>query len=305
MCTISRCYRRARPVTNLQLIKPAAATWLNATLNTTTTPATIQLSANPATANLNTTLQIITTALPSGLALPVSFEYSPGPWFTRYGFANSASFVAQAVAPGEPFLIGGYNFATSAESNLTVGPNGFVTTTLGNLQVMFDNHPAPLQFVVNIGNVGYAAGYVPFELDGQSTTNVQVIYNGTPSPPVTLNVIDAAPAIFTANTTGGGQGAILNQDFTVNGQGNGALPGNQVYIYGGGGGQTTPPGRTGGVAGVGAPVATLNLPVTVFIDGVQATDVPYAGPAPSLIEGVFQVNVRIPQTPVEASVSRL
>jgi len=282
------------PVSNLQLIKDPSATWLNATLSSTTTPASILLSANPETANFNTSLQVLTTAPVGAVALPVSFSYVQGPWFTRYGFTNSASYVAQAVAPGEPFLIGGYNFSTVAESNLTLGANGFVTTTLGGVQVMFDSVPAPLQFTVNINGTGYVAGYVPFELANQATTNVHLIYNGAPSPPVTLNVINAVPAIFSVSTTGGGQGAILNQDFSLNGQGNGALPGQLVYIYGGGAGQTTPPGRTGGVTGVGAPVANLNLPVTVFIDGVEATDVPYAGPAPSLIEGVFQVNVRIP-----------
>jgi uncharacterized protein (TIGR03437 family) len=282
------------PVSNLQLIKDPAATWLNATLSSTTTPASILLSANPETANFNTSLQVLTTAPVGAVALPVSFSYVQGPWFTRYGFTNSASYVAQAVAPGEPFLIGGYNFSTVAESNLTLGANGFVTTTLGGVQVMFDSVPAPLQFTVNINGTGYVAGYVPFELANQGTTNVHLIYNGAPSPPVTLNVINAVPAIFSVSTTGGGQGAILNQDFSLNGQGNGALPGQLVYIYGGGAGQTAPPGRTGGVTGVGAPVANLNLPVTVFIDGVEATDVPYAGPAPSLIEGVFQVNVRIP-----------
>ena len=282
------------PVSNLQIIKDPSAIWLNATLSSTTTPATVQLSANAASANLQTTLQIATSAPIGTIALPVNFEYAPGPWFTRYGFANSASYVPQAVAPGEPFLIGGANFATSAQSNLTLGPNGFVTTTLGGVQVMFDNVPAPLQYTVNLNGIGYVAGYVPFELAGQSTTNVQVIYNGVASPPVTLNVTDAVPAIFTANTSGGGEGAILNHDYSVNGQGNGASPGDLVYIYGGGAGQTTPPGRTGGVTGSGAPVATLDLPVTVFIDGVQATNVPYAGPAPGLIEGVFQINVQIP-----------
>lgn len=284
------------PVSNLQLIKDPTATWLNATLSGTTTPAAILLSANPATANLSTTLQVITNAPVGQLALPVNFKIAPSPWFTRYGFKNSASYVDQAVAPGEPFLIGGYNFGTVNEFNLTLDSNDFVGTTLGGLQVLFDGQPAPLQFTVQINGVGYAAGYVPFEVAGKATTNVQLIYATVPSPTVTLNVTDAVPAIFTANTTGGGQGAILNHDFTVNGQGNGALPGDLVYIYGGGGGQTTPPGRTGGVTGSGAPVAAFTLPVTVFIDGVQipASDVTYAGPAPSLIEGVFQVNARIP-----------
>jgi uncharacterized protein (TIGR03437 family) len=286
------------PVANLQIMKDASATWLNATLDSTTTPASVILSANPATANLQTTLQIVTSAPVGSIALPVDFEYAPGPWFTRYGFANSASYVPQAIAPGEPFLIGGYNFGTLPESNLTLGANGFVTTTLGGVQVMFGTVAAPLQFAVNISGIGYVAGYVPFEIAGQATTNVQVIYNGAPSPAVTLNVIDAVPAIFSANTTGGGQGAILNQDFSLNGPANGAQPGNLIYIYGGGAGQTTPVGRTGEVTGVGAPVATLNLPVTVFIDGVQipASEVTYAGPAPDLIEGVFQVNVRIPSS---------
>ena len=283
----------------LQLITDPSATWLNATLNSTTTPATILLSANPTNTQttLNTTLQVISNTAGVGqVAVPVSYKNVSGPWFTRYGYKNSASYVDQAVAPGAPFLIGGYNFGTVAESNLTVGPNGFVTTTLGFMQVMFDNVAAPLQFIVNINGIGYVAGYVPFEVAGKTSTNVQLIYSGVPSPPVTLNVIDAVPAIFTANTSGGGQGAILNQDFTVNGPGNGTPPGQPVYIYGGGAGQTTPAGRTGGVTGSGAPVANLNLPVTVFIDGAQipATDVTYAGPAPALIEGVFQVNVRIP-----------
>lgn len=282
----------------LQVNKDPSATWLNATLNSTTTPATLILSANSfspsTTLERTTTLQVTASGAVGQLALGVTFTAVTGPWFTRYGYKNSASYVDQAVAPGEPFLIGGYNFGTVAEANLTVGSNGFVETTLADTQVLFDNQPAPLQFVVQIDGVGYAAGYAPFELAGKSTTNVQVVNNNVASPPVTLNVTDAVPAIFTANTSGGGQGAILNQDFSVNGQGNAANPGDMVYIYGGGAGQTTPAGRTGGVAGVGAPLAALNLPVTVFIDGVQAPDVAYAGPAPQLIEGVFQVNVQIP-----------
>ncbi len=283
------------PVANLQIVPDLSATWLNATLNTTTTPATLQFTALPSTfANLTATLKIVTPAPVGDLPVQVTFNNNSGPWFTRYGFANSASFVPQAVAPGEPFLIGGENFAPAVQANLMLGSNGFVATTLGNTQVLFDGEPAPLQFAVNLISTAYVAGYVPFEIAGQATTNVQVVYNGVVSPAVTLNVLDAAPGLFTANSSGGGEGAILNKDYSTNSAGNGANPGDLVYIYGGGAGQTTPPGRTGGVTGAGAPVATLNLPVEVFIDGVQATDVVYAGPAPDLIEGVFQINVRIP-----------
>ena len=42
------------------------------------------------------------------------------------------------------------------------------------------------------------------------------------------------------------------------------------------------------------PTGKFKLPLKVFIDGVQASDVLYSGPAPGLVEGVFQINVRIP-----------
>ena len=32
----------------------------------------------------------------------------------------------------------------------------------------------------------------------------------------------------------------------------------------------------------------------MFIDGIAATNIQYGGPAPGLVEGVFQVNVQIP-----------
>jgi uncharacterized protein (TIGR03437 family) len=285
-----------QPLT-VALAKDPSATWLNAQLNTTHTPATLFLSVNPTTTpnKYSTTLQI-SSPQESGATFPltVNFNDTPGPWFTRYGFVNSASYVPQAVAPGMPFLIGGGEFAPAQEANLTLNANGFVSTSIGNTQVLFDGQPVPLIYSVNIAGTGYVAGMAPFELDGKTQTSVQLVYNGVASPPVPFFVLDTVPALLTADTSGGGEGAILNHDFSVNGPANGELPGNEVFIYGGGGGQTTPAGRTGGVTGVGAPVAAFKLPVTVFIDGAQATDVPYAGPAPALVEGYFQINVRIP-----------
>jgi uncharacterized protein (TIGR03437 family) len=121
-----------------------------------------------------------------------------------------------------------------------------------------------------------------------------VVYNGVPSPPVAIPVVDAVPALFTSDATGGGQGAILNGDLSYNSAANPEAIGNQVILFGTGAGQTTPGGRDGAVAGVGGALGTFKLPIKVFFDGIQATDVAYAGPAPSEIEGVFQINVRIP-----------
>jgi uncharacterized protein (TIGR03437 family) len=277
------------------LTQDPGATWLNASLSNTTTPATLFLSVNNAAAgNYSTTLKL---SAPGGLSLfvPVNYSVAQGPWFTRFGFANSASYVNDVVAPGEPFVIfGGDAFGPSTLAGPALDANGLVATTLGKTQVLFDGTPAPLFYSVNANGIGQVAGFAPFELSTKTQTNVQVVYNGVKSPAVTLFVLDAVPGLYTADSSGFGQGAILNQDLSVNSGHNPAAVGSVVVLYGGGAGQTSPAGRNGAFAGVGGPLAQLKLPVKVFIDGIAATNIQYAGPAPGLVEGVFQINVAIP-----------
>jgi uncharacterized protein (TIGR03437 family) len=100
------------------------------------------------------------------------------------------------------------------------------------------------------------------------------------------------PAIFTADNTGQGQGAILNQDGTVNSANNPAPPGSIVFIFGTGEGQTKP----GGVDGQpdGSPAATpLAQPVTATVGGAVAKVISASG-VPGLVAGVFEADVQIP-----------
>ena len=114
-----------------------------------------------------------------------------------------------------------------------------------------------------------------------------MVYNDVASAAVTIPVTDAVPGLISSNSSGFGLGAVLNADQSVNSQGHPASPNDVVAIYGGGGGQTTTAGRMGGVTGVGASVAAFKLPVKVFLDGQQVTDVPYAGPAPDPRRRIF------------------
>ena len=67
-----------------------------------------------------------------------------------------------------------------------------------------------------------------------------------------------------------------------------------VSIFGTGGGATNPASLTGGLALL-KPLVTLVLPATVIIDNTLTADVLYAGVAPTLISGLFQINFRVPQ----------
>jgi len=103
-------------------------------------------------------------------------------------------------------------------------------------------------------------------------------------------VLDSLPGIFTIDASGYGQGAILNQDNTINSSKNGADPGSIVSIYATGGGQTDPPSVDGTLPAGAMPT---HLPVKVQIAGEPA-DLLYAGTAPGEPSGVLQVNARIP-----------
>jgi uncharacterized protein (TIGR03437 family) len=129
-----------------------------------------------------------------------------------------------------------------------------------------------------------------------------VEYQGGLSNVATAPVQKAAPAIFhwfptpspLPNSVGPPfQGAIVNQDGTVNSPSNPAARGSIVSLFGTGGGGTSPGGVTGGFAPLSPPIF-LTLGVAVQINQYQA-QVEYAGVAPTLISGVFQVNVRVPE----------
>jgi uncharacterized protein (TIGR03437 family) len=197
---------------------------------------------------------------------------------------NGASFAEGAIAPGELITLRGVGF----------GPDPGVANTstsfpaqMAGVQVTFDGVPAPLLYVqsqqINV--------QAPWELAGRAVTRVQVSYQGALSNVATLPVVAAAPALFQRNY-GQSEAAALNADGTVNSPSNPAKRGSYVSIWGTGGGLTNPPGVTGGLTPL-APLEMLTQPVTANLGG---TTVPvlFAGAAPTLISGIFQVNLAIP-----------
>jgi len=183
------------------------------------------------------------------------------PQFMAASVVNAASYAGGDVAPGEIVTIFGSNF-------------GSKETT----QVRFDGLPATLVYVT----ATQMAATVPYTVAGLPRTTLVIKSNGASSIPVSLVVTAARPAIFTANASGTGQAAALNQDNTVNGASNPALAGSVVALYGTGGGTLTadsPP--------------RLSLPVSASVGGLPAP-VYYAGIAPGLVQGAMQINVQIP-----------
>lgn len=211
----------------------------------------------------------------------------PQPVITAEGIVHGATALGGPIAPGEVLVIYGKNLGPQDLATLELDAQGRVSARLKETAVYFDGVPAPLLYT----SAGQISVMAPYEIAGKSTTSVEVDYRGTRSTPVSMPVAATAPGIFSLDLTGKGQGAILNQDAKVNGADNPAAPGTIISIYATGEGQTDPPGLTGAVTG-GVLPKPLG-PVTVTIGGIPAR-VEYAGSAPGMVAGVFQINVVIP-----------
>jgi uncharacterized protein (TIGR03437 family) len=131
---------------------------------------------------------------------------------------------------------------------------------------------------------------VPYGLLGGSVAVVARFQSST-TPPVTVALAPAAPAVFTLDASGKGQALAFYQDGSLNGANRPARPGEYVTFYATGEGRTSPDGVDGKMATVPLPAPVLLVSVTI---GGQAAYVQYAGAAPGLVEGTMQVNVQIP-----------
>lgn len=196
------------------------------------------------------------------------------------GVANSATFQAGGISPGEIISIyggPGVSLGPSTPVGLQVTAAGLVSNQLGGTQVMIGGVAAALTYVSS----SQVNAVVPYEVAGQTSTQIELIVQGKPTNSVTVPVVAASPGIF----------VITNPDGTVNSPANSVASSGYLVIYGTGEGQTTPAGVDGGVNTTVFPKP--NLPVTVQIGG-QNAPVLYAGAAPDFVAGVLQVNVTIP-----------
>ncbi len=277
--------------------------WLAVDATSGTTPKTINVSVNTQGLQAGSYTGSITVSSPGVLANAVTISVtltvtvSPPPAPLR--IYNAASGVAGVISPGEIITITGSQLGPASPAggiSFQVNSNQTVNSTLGGVQVLFDNNPGTPTFV----SASQINVVVPYEIAGRVSTNVVVTYNGVQSAPIQERLADAAPGLFTDNESGTGQVAAINQNGTLNGPpGNGFTPaaqGSELQIYGTGGGQTNPPSVTGTITPIPAsPAGLLHVPgtVTATVGGVPAT-VDFAGSAPNLITGAIQFNVHLP-----------
>lgn len=201
--------------------------------------------------------------------------------------ANAANYSTQAISPGEIVSVFGSNLGPVNLTAFQLNAQGRLANSIANARFLINGNPAPPIYVRN----DQASAIVPFGLN-EENASVVAVYNGNASARFTIPVAATTAGLFSSDSTGTGQGAILNQDGSVNSAPNPAAKGSTVVLFGTGHGATNP----ALVAGQVTP--SVNIPnlftqTTVTIGG-QTARIGYAGPAPGLVAGVLQINAVIP-----------
>lgn len=213
-----------------------------------------------------------------------NFTAVPAPTVNVGGIVNAANYSAP-VAPGSIAAAFG-DFLLTASSVDTQAP--LLNSLLGLSLEVGTVAQAPLFFVsgaqLNL--------QVPWEMSGQSQTTVVATLNGQTGPSQTMSIAPFAPAIFTTNSEGTGQGAITDTSNRLVSSSNPATAGSTyVQIFCTGLGSVTNQPATGSPA-LSSPLSRTTTVPTVTIGG--AASIPqFAGLAPGFV-GLYQVNAQVP-----------
>jgi uncharacterized protein (TIGR03437 family) len=244
------------------------------------------------TSDINVSGNSLTATFPAYsmtlLVIPLAQSAMKVPQPAISAVESAASYDSSGVSPGEIVAIYGQGLGP-ADGALAQPAGGLWGTSFDGVQVFFNGYPAPIYYVSQT----QVNAIVPYEIAAQGSVNAVVVYQGNASAPKQVAVAASKTAIFTGDSSGHGQGAILNQDFSLNGPANPAPRGQYVFIYGTGEGLTTPPGVDGRISGTPLPSVSLNCSASI---GGQATTTNYCGEAPGATAGLVQVNALIPES---------
>jgi uncharacterized protein (TIGR03437 family) len=199
---------------------------------------------------------------------------------------NSASSLSGAVAPGEVVVVYGSGLGPATLAGPQINSSGHLSNNVAGAQVLFNGVAAPLLYA----RADQIAAIVPNGVAGRESVQVQVKYQGQSTPTFSTTVAATAPGLFTLDQSGQGQGAILNEDSSINTAANPAGRGSIVVLWATGQGLSDPDWAEDVLASSLLPKPVNAVTVTV---GGQQAEVLYAGAAPGLA-AVIQINARVP-----------
>ena len=203
---------------------------------------------------------------------------------------NGASFLPGSISPGQIFSIDAGSLGVVVSDIATPSKSQDVPIRLADVRVWLNGVNCPILRV----HSGEVIAVAPYDLCKDAVAQIVVDAQGQSTKPVAIQVAESAPGLFTADQSGRGVVAAINEDGSAHSEGNPAARGSRLSLFGTGEGQTNPPGVNGKIANPGdGPIPVPVLPVTVRIGGVEC-EILYAGGEGGQVAGLFRVDVQVP-----------
>jgi uncharacterized protein (TIGR03437 family) len=211
------------------------------------------------------------------------------------------------IAPGTLVSLFGSGLADSSAS----APSMPLPFSLMNRQVVVNDNVAAALFYVGAGQINLQ---VPSACPmGSPRVAVRTADTAELIAGTTVAVAVASPGFFTMSQNGTGQGAVLNQDGTLNSASNPAVKGSVIQLYGTGQGAVSPAVADGAPAPSSPPATTVAVPTSdgntclnsqpsvCIAIGSTFGDIQFSGLAPGAV-GLWQLNVKIPTDALSGAV---
>jgi uncharacterized protein (TIGR03437 family) len=214
-------------------------------------------------------------------------DAAPPPAGTITCIASAASYNGQWISPGQISSLFGNFIGPSSPAGAQLDSNGNVTTALAGVRVLVNGIPAPLLYAAP-DQINFVA---PFRTPESGTVRIEIERDGQPLSGIEKAAAPTFPGLFTADATGRGPLAALNQDGSVNSATNPSRPGTLISIFATGFGAMSPAAADGSRPPL--PFNSPLAPVFADVEGVSAA-IRYAGNAPTLVEGALQINLQLP-----------
>jgi len=229
----------------------------------------------------------VVAANPYGTLLPYAvLPFGPPAAGTVTCISDAADYQSDAVAPGEIVSLFGIGIGPAVPALVQLDAHGNIGPSLAGVEVLANGAPAPLLYAAS-GQINLV---LPFGVTGDEV-HLELYRSGSLVTQFDKLLLPQHPGIFATGALLNGPLAALNQDGSANGGSNPAAPGSIVSIFATGLGVMTPQLPDGAVPA--APVNTPVLPILALVNQQQA-QVLYIGNAPTLVEGVVQINLRLP-----------
>lgn len=211
--------------------------------------------------------------------------------------SDALTFYKEGLAPGKLVSLFGPDIGPEEPANLQLDASGKVGTYLGGVSVYFNGIAAPLLYA----SKNQINAVVPFEIAGAPTSSIAILKDGVVLRGADVGVSAVAPGFA---LTSEGCVAAVNPDGSINSAAHPAIPGSFVSVFGEGAGLMNPAATGGigdGTARIAAHVsAEIQVPGTGFPGAGPPITAPvsvlYAGDAPGAVQGVFQLNLQLPDS---------